>query len=131
MSFPFKGPASQHGVIPKMETTSGILNAVRSKWAGLLLTGTGNCSTTFSPNGARHGRAGPDCPGSRPRSLAAKTQTSGGPFAAGFSIDVLACTVAEQLSSRLGVPIILDNKPGGAGIIGTADAAKATPMATR
>lgn len=47
------------------------------------------------------------------------------PFAAGTGLDVLAREFFEQLSPRLGQPIIVDNKPGASLTLGTALAAKA------
>ena len=48
-------------------------------------------------------------------------------FAPGSTPDVVARIVAEQLSLRIGKPVIVDNKPGAAGNIGTDAVAKATP----
>ncbi len=49
------------------------------------------------------------------------------PFAAGGPTDILARLLAEGLTTRLGAPVIADNKPGGGGNIGTDAAAKAAP----
>jgi len=49
------------------------------------------------------------------------------PFAAGGGTDVLARVIGEKLSAGLGQPVIIDNKPGAAGIIGTDAVAKAAP----
>ena len=49
------------------------------------------------------------------------------PFAAGGGTDVLARVIGEKLSAGLGQPVIIDNKPGAAGIIGTDVVAKAAP----
>ena len=49
------------------------------------------------------------------------------PFAAGGATDVLARVLAEKLTVGLGQPIVIDNKPGAAGIIGTDAVAKAAP----
>jgi tripartite-type tricarboxylate transporter receptor subunit TctC len=43
------------------------------------------------------------------------------PYTAGSPNDVLARIVAPALSSRLGQPIIIDNRPGGSTLIGTRD----------
>ena len=47
------------------------------------------------------------------------------PFAAGGATDVLARVIGEKMAAGLGQPVIIDNKPGAAGIIGTDAVAKA------
>lgn len=47
------------------------------------------------------------------------------PFAAGGATDVLARILGEKMAAGLGQPIIIDNRPGAAGIIGTNAVAKA------
>ncbi|RQO84051.1 tripartite tricarboxylate transporter substrate binding protein [Acidovorax sp. FJL06] len=49
------------------------------------------------------------------------------PFAAGGATDVLARVLAEKMAVGLGQPLVIDNKPGAAGIIGTDAVAKAAP----
>lgn len=49
------------------------------------------------------------------------------PLAAGGSADVLARKIAEALGARLGQPVIVDNKPGVGGNLGTDIVAKAAP----
>lgn len=49
------------------------------------------------------------------------------PFPAGSSPDLLARIVSEPLSQALGKPIIVENKPGAGGNIGTRIAAEAKP----
>src|SRR5688500_11032699 len=49
------------------------------------------------------------------------------PFAAGGGTDVLARVVGEKLAAGMGQPVVIDNKPGAAGIIGTDAVAKAAP----
>ena len=49
------------------------------------------------------------------------------PFAPGGATDVLARVLAEKMAVGLGQPLVIDNKPGAAGIIGTDAVAKATP----
>jgi len=47
------------------------------------------------------------------------------PIPAGGSTDVLARDIARRLQERLGQPVIVENKPGGAGSIGSASVARA------
>lgn len=49
------------------------------------------------------------------------------PLPAGGSTDVLMRDVARRLQERWGQPAIVENKPGGAGSIGTAPVARAAP----
>jgi tripartite-type tricarboxylate transporter receptor subunit TctC len=49
------------------------------------------------------------------------------PFAAGGGSDLVARTVAQKLTEALGQPVIVDNRTGAAGSIGTEIAAKAPP----
>ena len=49
------------------------------------------------------------------------------PFAAGSTIDAIARTVAQKLQETGTPTVIVDNRPGAAGIIGTAAVAKAKP----
>lgn len=49
------------------------------------------------------------------------------PFAAGGATDILARVMAEKMAPRLGQPIVVENKTGAAGIIGTDAVAKAPP----
>ena len=49
------------------------------------------------------------------------------PFPAGGPLDVLGRVVAQKLSDALGVPVIVDNRAGADGIIGTDQVAKAPP----
>jgi tripartite-type tricarboxylate transporter receptor subunit TctC len=46
---------------------------------------------------------------------------------AGGSTDFSARLVAEPLSARLGVPVVVENRPGGAGVVGVQHAARARP----
>ena len=48
-------------------------------------------------------------------------------FGAGGTSDIAARVMAEALSTRLGQPLIIENRAGVAGILGTEFAAKATP----
>jgi tripartite-type tricarboxylate transporter receptor subunit TctC len=49
------------------------------------------------------------------------------PLTAGSATDVMARTVAQQLSEQLGQPFIVENKPGAAGTIGVGTVARAKP----
>ena len=46
------------------------------------------------------------------------------PFAAGGATDIMARIIAQKLSESLGQPVIIDNRPGAGGGIGTAAVAK-------
>ena len=49
------------------------------------------------------------------------------PSAAGGAADVLVRTLTNQMSADLGVPFIVENKPGGSYVIGTMEAVRAAP----
>jgi tripartite-type tricarboxylate transporter receptor subunit TctC len=49
------------------------------------------------------------------------------PFAAGGSVDALARVVGQQLSETFGQPIVVENRPGAGGNIGSDVVAKAAP----
>lgn len=49
------------------------------------------------------------------------------PFVAGGSTDTLGRVLAQKLSEKLGQPIVVDNRPGAGGNIGTEYVARATP----
>lgn len=49
------------------------------------------------------------------------------PFAAGGGTDVLGRLLAQKMSEGLGQPVVVENKPGAGGSVGTADVAKARP----
>jgi tripartite-type tricarboxylate transporter receptor subunit TctC len=46
------------------------------------------------------------------------------PFSAGGSNDVIARAIAAQLGARLGLPVIVENKAGAAGVVGSDSVAK-------
>lgn len=49
------------------------------------------------------------------------------PFPGGSSPDIIARAIAEPLAQALGQPLVIDNRPGAGGNIGTAAVAKAEP----
>lgn len=49
------------------------------------------------------------------------------PAPGGSSLDIVARLLAERLKDRWGQPIVVDNKPGAGGLLGTDAAAKAAP----
>jgi tripartite-type tricarboxylate transporter receptor subunit TctC len=49
------------------------------------------------------------------------------PFAAGGNTDVMARSVAEPMTTRLGKPVVVEARPGGGGTIGTEAVARAAP----
>jgi tripartite-type tricarboxylate transporter receptor subunit TctC len=49
------------------------------------------------------------------------------PFSTGTGIDILARTIGPKLSERWGQPVVVDNKPGASGNIGSEFVAKAAP----
>ena len=50
--------------------------------------------------------------------------------AAGNGTDIIARFVAEQLSGRIGQPVIVENRPGGGNVVGTQAAARSAPDGT-
>ena len=48
-------------------------------------------------------------------------------FPAGGLTDILARAYSEQLSQKLGQPVVVENKPGASGAIGAAEVARAAP----
>jgi tripartite-type tricarboxylate transporter receptor subunit TctC len=49
------------------------------------------------------------------------------PFAAGGNVDLVARGVAQQLAASIGQQVIVDNRPGSSGLLGTQLVAKAAP----
>ncbi|MEY4598691.1 MAG: hypothetical protein RLZZ445_1488 [Pseudomonadota bacterium] len=49
------------------------------------------------------------------------------PFAAGGNTDMVGRAIAPRLAERIGQNVIVENRPGAGGIIGTASVAKGTP----
>jgi len=48
-------------------------------------------------------------------------------FTPGTGIDIIARSVGQKLQERLGQPVIVENKPGASGNIGTEAVARAKP----
>ena len=55
------------------------------------------------------------------------TITAISPIGAGNAVDITGRIVFDQMSKQMGVPIIIENRPGGGGLVGFNDVAKATP----
>lgn len=49
------------------------------------------------------------------------------PWPAGGLVDIVGRGVAEKMQQSLGVPIVVENKPGAGGMIGASDVARASP----
>src|SRR5450432_1018149 len=49
------------------------------------------------------------------------------PFAPGGTTDIVARVLAEKIGGPLGQQMIVENKPGGGGVLGATDTARATP----
>lgn len=49
------------------------------------------------------------------------------PFSAGIGIDIMARTVAERLSRKLGQPVVVENIPGAGNMLGAQAVARAAP----
>jgi len=49
------------------------------------------------------------------------------PFAAGGSTDILARSIAQRLSESMRSPVIVENRPGGAAVVGADHVAKSAP----
>ncbi|MFM7002955.1 MAG: Bug family tripartite tricarboxylate transporter substrate binding protein, partial [Limnohabitans sp.] len=49
------------------------------------------------------------------------------PFAPGGTSEIVARSVAAELTKQLGVSVYVENKPGGAGVTAMVDVSKATP----
>ncbi|MEI7569107.1 MAG: tripartite tricarboxylate transporter substrate binding protein [Alcaligenaceae bacterium] len=61
------------------------------------------------------------------QSTNAKAITIVVPYATGGATDIVARMVAQQLGSRLGSPVIVENRQGGGGVVGWNSAARAAP----
>ena len=61
------------------------------------------------------------------QSSGAKPLTIVVPYATGGATDIVARLVAQQLGTRLGTPVIVENRQGGGGVVGWNSAAKSAP----
>ena len=77
-------------------------------------------STFLAMSSAHAADAAKDYPGGRPIRLVS-------PFAAGGSTDTVGRLIAPRIAERLGQNVIVENRPGAGGMIGTSHVAKATP----
>jgi tripartite-type tricarboxylate transporter receptor subunit TctC len=66
-------------------------------------------------------------PGAAAQDYPSKPITLIVPFPAGGGVDVIGRIVGEKLAAALGQPVIIDNRGGAAGIIGTRVAARSAP----
>ena len=53
------------------------------------------------------------------------------PFAPGGSTSIVGRAIADKLSEVLGEKVVVDNRPGAGGTVGTKAVAKSDPMVTR
>ena len=53
------------------------------------------------------------------------------PFGPGGPTDVMARVIAPGLSTALGKPVVVENRPGASGNVGIAHAARSAPVAIR
>ena len=65
--------------------------------------------------------------GARAQTFPARQVTLVVPYAPGGPLDMVARTVGQRLSLRLGQPVVVENKAGASGAIGTAFVARAEP----
>jgi tripartite-type tricarboxylate transporter receptor subunit TctC len=62
--------------------------------------------------------------------IAGKTITIVVPYSAGTGPDIMARLIGEELQTRWNQPVVIDNKPGASGNIGTVQVARAAPDGT-
>src|SRR5512145_328221 len=86
-----------------------MMNSVRLSLLGALLAGT------ISPAAAQ------------PQNYPNRTITMVVPFAPGGLTDVPARILAAMMQERIGQNIVIENKPGGSGVVGGTFAARAAP----
>jgi len=67
------------------------------------------------------------CTGSHAQAWPAKPIKYIVPFAAGGTTDILGRMVGAKLSEALGQPVIIENRPGAGGVVGTRQVAQARP----
>lgn len=81
-----------------------------------MLTCAGLCAVTLA---AAQPKAGPAFPTKPVRIIV--------PYSPGGGLDFIARLVSQPLAERWGVPVIVDNRPGASGMVGSSIVAKATP----
>ena len=81
-----------------------------------LLAGAGLCAATSA---AAQSGPGPAFPTKPVRIIV--------PYAPGGGLDFIARLVSQPLNERWGAPVIVDNRPGASGMVGSSIVAKATP----
>lgn len=89
---------------------------IRRHWPLTVLSLIASTVMAISSSGLVHAATWPD----RPIQLIV-------PFPGGSSPDILARTIAEPLSKDLGQPVVVENRPGAGGNIGTRQATQAKP----
>src|SRR5699024_949611 len=113
-SRPANQPHHAPHCIPDAPASYRLTEPRRRLWGGLLFSVLG-LGWTLAPNLA----SAADYP-DRPITLVA-------PFPPGASADGIARVIAESLTQSTGVPVIVENRPGGAGVIGMRHVANSDP----
>ncbi len=102
-----------------MRSPNPVLNPRRQALATVLATALGTCALACAAIGASPALAQPGFPDKPIRVVV--------PFAAGNVLDVSLRQVGDEFRKITGQPLIVDNRPGGGGIIAAQTVANATP----